>query len=673
MATKILKHFLVIILAIVLTTVLTWPFALNLRNYYADSGDYVGIGSTLWWSYESLLNGRILNSQQYFNGFQLYPMPYTLAFNDHFIFPSFIFGLFFILTNNFVFSVNLLSFTALVLSFISCFYVLNYFLKNSYASLVGAVIFTFNPITFAQFPQHAYLFFRFLLPPLFLFAYRFFKMTKPKDAFFLGLLFTLNALTVIYYQIYSMFLLMVLAATYIFINLFNKNFSYVFMLIKNGLVILVFIPLLLYFNLPYLEFNNLEGAKRSIEQNIYYSARVADWFSPPRSSLLYKDFSYALNSKRFDLEKQDNYYHEEHNLFLNFIPMFLFAVSIKHFLKKRKQFLKLYLTSPLPFFFTILLITLLMTFGPVFTGWDGTRGDFKLPFYYFYEYLPFGKGVRVPTRFQFIFYLPFALFCAYGALFLFNKIKRYFFAVFMIIMVLLVIENINIFSFDTTSYILPKVEKLSQNSELSFLRDKNVLHLPIIFPDFVQTEGVYHNWRIVTGEKIVNMHSGYNPQDQINLLLKLKEGVGLNELKNLAALNVHYVILHKDLIDVGQYNSRFKDSEGFFQKGTIFNKEDTQIIDLSKFDFDIKKCDFNNDFDKDVKQAAVLNTNIQTNVLVLKNKSDCFLPSIYNDRYKSMNLYINFIKYTANFRLPILIEPYQEVILSELNNELKIQ
>lgn len=673
MTIKILKHLSIFTLATILTIILTWPFTPNLGSFYTDSGDYTGFGSILWWSFESLTNGRFFDSQKYFNGYQLYPVPYTLTFSDHLFIPSLIFGLFYVLSQSFIFSVNALSLVSLILSFISCFYVLNYFVKNFYASLIGATIFAFNPIIFAQFPQHAYLFNRFFLPPLFLFAYKFFKSPKPQDAFLLGLFFTLNALTVIYYQIYTIFLLMVLTFIYVSINFFKKNFKYIFLLTKNGLIILVFLPLLLYFNLPYLKFNSLEGAKRSIDQNIYYSARAADWFSSSRSNLLYGDFSYVFNTKRSDLEKRDNYYHEEHSLFLNFIPMFLFLGSLGYFLKKHKQFFSSYLVSPLPLFFTILLISFIMTFGPVFTGWNGERGDFKLPFYFFYEYLPFGKGVRVPTRFQFIFYLPFALFCAYGALFLFNKAKKYFFAAFVVIMGLLVVENINIFSFNQTSYILPKVERLSQNGQLVFLRDKNVLHLPIIFPDFVRTEGVYHNWRVVTGEKIVNMHSGYNPQDQINLLLKLKEGVSLNELKKLTALNVHYVILHKDLINVGQYNSQFKDSEGFFEEGTVFNKEDTQIIDLSKYDFDIKKCDFNQDFDINFTKALIAQTSISTNVLVLKNRSDCYLPNIYNDRYKSMDFYPNFIKKTVNFRLPIIIEPYQEIILSELNNELKLK
>lgn len=688
MFNSITKHLAVFILATLLTVVLTWPFTQNLATYYTDSGDYTGFGSILWWSFESLTNGRIFDSQKYFNGYQLYPMPYTIAFGDHLFVPSLIFGFFYILSQNFILSVNLLTFVSLILGFISCFYVINFFVKNFFASIIGAAVFTFNPITFAQFPQHAYLFNRVFLPPIFLFAYKFFKSPGFINAFFLGLFFTLNALTVIYYQIYTIFLLMVLALIHISVNLFKKNFYYIFQFIKGGLIILVFLPVLLYFDLPYLKFNSLEGAKRSLEQNIYYSARVADWFSPSRSSLLYKDLSYALNDKRLGLENQDNYYHEEHSLFLNLTPVFLFLVSLGYFLGKcklkpgnsrhgllsfLKRFFSLYLTSPLPLFLTVLAISFIMTFGPYFTGWNGNTGGFALPFYFFYEYLPFGKGVRVPTRFQFIFYLPFALLCAYGALFLFKKTKRYFFAVFMIILGLLVVENINVFSFDERSYILPKVERLSQNGELSFLRDKNVLHLPVIFPDFVLTEGVYHNWRVITGEKIVNMHSGYNPQDQVNLLLKLKEGVGEEALKRLVALGVNFIVIHQDLIDPEQYKQRFKINESLYQEITVFNNGDTRILDLSHYSLDIRKCSLDQDFDINIKSAEIFGSATSTTVLILKNKSNCYLPSIYQDRYQRMDFYTNFLKRTAYFRLPVIIDPFEEVVLSELNNELRIQ
>lgn len=62
-------------------------------------------------------------------------------------------------------------------------------------------------------------------------------------------------------------------------------------------------------------------------------------------------------------------------------------------------------------------------------------------------------------------------------------------------------------------------------------------------------------------------------------------------------------------------------------------------------------------------------------VLDLKNMSDCYLPSIYEEKYKTMKFNTNFInqsQHIISFKLPPIIGPYEEIILSELNNNLKI-
>lgn len=708
MLIRIAKHISVVLLAVFLTVILTWPFTAELGNYYTDNGDAPVGGSNMWWNFNSLRSGRIFNKQEYFNGYQLYPQPYSLVYADHAFVPSLIFSSLFSLNQQYILSVNATFFVSFVLTFVSCFYALNYFIKNRWASIIGATVFTFNPATFAHFPQHAYLLIRFFLPLIFLFAYRLFQRPNFKDAFFLGLFFTLNALSVVYYQIYALFLLLVLALIFVVVNGYKRNFQYFIRLTRSSLILLVFLPILLYFDTPYLEFNQLEGAKRSIGQNIYYSGRISDWLAAPPSNLLYKNLIFSLDSRRGELARQDPIYYEEHTLFTNFVPLLLLMGSGLYFgviaAKKLKitgsdsdkllslilqifsaifnlktllqilgKFFLSFLSSPYAYFFILLVVTFMMTFGPFFLGWNSESGEIPLPFYYFYHYLPFGKGVRVPTRFQMIFYLPFAFFVAYGALHFLKKSGKYYLIFFFILLTLLVLENINFYSFDKRSYILPKVERLSQNGHLSFLDGKRVLHLPIILPDLWTTEGVYVNWMTQTGERIVNGNNAYWPQDQVALLLSFKEGVDVEKLKQLKALDVDFIIIHKDLMTYKQYETKFKQYEELYKQGIVFDQEQTQIIDLAKYNLDIKKCDLTKDFEIDLSQAKVSETEIVTNVLVLKNKGDCYLPSLYNNRYQSMNFYPNFIKYTVHFRLPVIINPSQEVVLSELNNELRVQ
>ena len=199
------------------------------------------------------------------------------------------------------------------------------------------------------------------------------------------------------------------------------------------------------------------------------------------------------------------------------------------------------------------------------------------------------------------------------------------------------------------------------------------MHLPIIFPDFAVTEGVYHNWRVITGEKIVNMYSGYLPPDHIKLLMKLKEGVGLEDLKRLKAIGVNYLVIHKDLMDEGYYENKVQKYDEIYEKGVVFNQEDTRVIDLNKYGFDIKRCDFDKDLQINFNEAVVSGTSEKTKILTIKNRSDCFYPSIYMDRYREINVYQNFIKVTVQIKMPYLLEPYQEVVLSGINGELKIK
>ena len=94
----------------------------------------------------------------------------------------------------------------------------------------------------------------------------------------------------------------------------------------------------------------------------------------------------------------------------------------------------------------LFLLSFVFTFGPFFQGWNNPGStDIKLPYSYLYEYIPFFKGIRAPTRFQYIFYVPFSLFVAFGYLFLKEKVKNVNLmkVLFLCFMAILFIENFN--------------------------------------------------------------------------------------------------------------------------------------------------------------------------------------------------------------------------------------
>src|SRR3989344_3055744 len=226
MIKKILPHLLIILISIILTIIFTWPFASKLNSFYYDRGDYQTSGAILSYNAHSIKTGKIFNNNEYFNGFQYYPQPYALIYFDFRLLPSLIYSPFFWITQNFILSVNLTTFLTFVLSFISAFYAINYFVKNIFASIIGATVFAFNPLTFSRFPEHFDLLNKYLIPLVFLFAYKFLRFPNIKNSFLFFLVFTFNAFSAIYFQIFTTVMLIFFTIPFFIYQISKKNLKY---------------------------------------------------------------------------------------------------------------------------------------------------------------------------------------------------------------------------------------------------------------------------------------------------------------------------------------------------------------------------------------------------------------------------------------------------------------
>ncbi|MDP3733283.1 MAG: hypothetical protein Q8Q91_01960, partial [Candidatus Daviesbacteria bacterium] len=313
----------VILLGFILTSVLTWPFLPNLNTFYGDFGDYPLVGWILAHNANAILSGEIFNQMNYFNAGQFYPWPYSLAYSEHMFIPSLIFLPIYLLSKHLVFSVNYYTFLTFVLSFTSCFFVLKYFVKNAWASFFGSMVFTFNPMIYSHFPSHVHLLGRFFIPFLFWACYKFLTIPSLKTAtlFFLG--FTLNALSGIYLQTFSLILLPIFSLPILANLLYRKNYVLLLKIFKLSFTGIIFLPILLYFNLPYLEFSQKEGVIRQVRELEYYSARAIDWIMPYPSNMLYGKVSKEIDLLREPREPNNSFNYSEHTLFLNFIPLIL--------------------------------------------------------------------------------------------------------------------------------------------------------------------------------------------------------------------------------------------------------------------------------------------------------------------------------------------------------------
>lgn len=668
---RILNAVLLFLGSVLLTALFTWPFAAKLFTFYPDYGrfgDYTFSGAMLWYNQEAIRTGKIFNQQEYFNGFMFYPQPYTVAYTDHSFFPSLLFGIIFSITKDQVASTNITTFAVLLLNFLSGFLALSFFLKHRLASIVGAIIFTFNPIVFAHFPQHFGLLNRYFLPPVFLFAYLFFKTPGVRNAFLFFLFFTLNALSVVYYFVFATLLVPLIAVPLLINNLKKKNVAYFSILLKCSLISLVFLPLFWYFYSPYLAFSSKENLRRSVEESIVNSARPLDWLTSTPYSLLYGGFVKSLDGARgFHNDvvtflntnsKVDLSFlrYEEHTLSLNILPLALFVVGIVALRKKIYSFASCFLL--------LLVATFLLAFGPT--------GLMEYPYRVLHDLFLFMQAIRVPTRFELLFYLPFSVFASIGALTLFQseRLKRYRMAIFVCIMFLLFLENYNLNQFNDTSFMLGKFQKLNRHGDLSFLRDKKTVHFPIFVPDLPR-ETMYLNWAITSGETIVNGNNAYLPSDQLDFLIQLKQkGLQPQTIERLLALGVEYVVIHRDLLreeGIIDVDTATKDPTS-----VIFHSDDTVILELKNQDFPLKICTFPDDFVIEIFKTGAPNYPTQFYVVSITNQSMCLLPSIYENRYRTIDFIENSRKRTAKMRLPILIEPKQKVTLSEPEGTLSI-
>lgn len=654
--TRVFKFFLILLSGFFFTAIFTWPFVINIPYFYSDFGDYPLGGTTLWYNQNAIVSGKIFDQIEFFKGFEFYPQPYVHAYSDLRLITSLIFTPIFLLTNDLVISVNFVAFLTFVFSFTSAFYFVRYFLKNNYASIVGGIVYAFNPLTYARFPLHFELLSKFFLPLVFLFAYKFFKTPNLKNSFLFYLFFTLNAFSFSYFFIFSIVLLPVFFLPFFFQKFKDLNlvFKYLISLGKYSLIFLMFLPLLLYFYFPLVNFSEKEGAIRSIEGNTYFSARIPDYLASDKNSFLYGGFVQFLENVRSPRNPENNEFnYEEHTLFLNIVPIVLFLIFLLTF-KKNINKNKVFYSS----FLLILISSFILTFGPYFQGWKNFREmSIPLPYLFLYDFFPFFKGIRAPTRFEFLFYIPFTLFISIGFLEIYKKFsKNKGLILFCVVVFLLFIENLSTKEYTERSNV---INYFKDGKKFEFLNDKATLHFPVQIPNYGK-ESAYSNWLTFTGERIVNGNTAYFPPDQIDFLKKYTKQLNRENVKALKAIEVEYVIIHKSILKKEQLE---KIPSEFVKKGKVFEDNFVLILSVEDISSDIQICKLQ-DIEKKLEIFHLTNGGM-TRGLILKNNKNCYFPSIGEQRYIKLN--------NMSLRMPVLINPKEEIILSEVNGELKFE
>lgn len=622
---RLFEFFALILLGFFLVFLLTWPLIARINTYYDDTSEYAFVGWILWYNQHSIATGRILDSQAYFFSNQFYPFPFSLAYSEHLFIPSLIFAPIYWVTQDLAFSVNFFNILAFVLTFISSYYCLKFFLKKHLPSLIGAFVFTFNTITLAQFFGHHLQFLnKYFIPPLFLFSYLYIKDPGWKRAFYFYSFFTLNALSNIHFQIFSLILIPIFWSPFVLVRLFKKDIYFFISFLKTSLIFIIFLPFLYYFNYPYFQFSSLEGVIRSLSENAGYSARGIDWLTPNWSNWLYGRFA-QIDPGGFNFT--------EHTLFLNIIPLVLFLTGLLF-----TRFNKV-LTA----FILVLVFSAIFTFGTHTVLYE------KL-----YGLIIFLQGIRVPIRFQFFFYLPFALFAGLGADKILNFSGKWRLLVFGFIFLFLILENINTPNFTKPSQMIPylKSEAIKQSPLLDILKGKNTIHLPV-FTANIGNNIRYLNWSSVTKENVFNGYSGYFPDDWINLVQQANK-LDEQSLENFFVLGIDYLIIHTNLLSQEEIKN-YQNNQDFLNQAIVFQDKEIIVISFKKLNLKVTLCAL-----KDIK--IDIKTKIYSEI-VLNNTKDCYLVNKYMDRYLKIDFLMKNKVQSINVKLPVLIEPYSSKVI----------
>lgn len=256
---------------LLLTVVMTWPWARHIRDTAPDWGDPYLNSWILWWDFHQTFHDPL----RLFQGNVFYPYHYSLAFSEHNyglalpLFPLFALGL------RPLTAQGLLTLLAFALSGYGAFRLTRTLTGSTGASWVAGIGFAFVPYRFQHLSHVNYLFTAWI--PLTLEALVLY-LRKPdrRRAVWLGATFFLNGLSVIHWFVLS---LVPLALTGLWLAARSGRDVLRDLLPKAAAAIAVAGLLLLPFFVPYARVWRMYGMSRSAGEALGFSAMPHHWLT----------------------------------------------------------------------------------------------------------------------------------------------------------------------------------------------------------------------------------------------------------------------------------------------------------------------------------------------------------------------------------------------------------
>src|ERR1043165_6231083 len=262
-----------------LTVLMTWPWALHLRDAVSDRGDPYSIAYWLWWDYHQTFH----DPRNLFQATAFHPYKYTMAFTENNYGVALLFFPLFALGFKPLTVLSLATLVAFAFSGYGMFRLVRTLTNSLGAAWIAGIVFAFVRYHFQRLP-HLHLLFTGWIPLLLEALILYSRQRTWKSAIWLGIAFVMNALTSVTYFILT---LVPLTLTGIFLiawwNLLRDSKFWIRFVALLGLASLV----VLGFLYPFYRVHQLYGFARSPDQVIGLSAWPIHWLAASERNKLW--------------------------------------------------------------------------------------------------------------------------------------------------------------------------------------------------------------------------------------------------------------------------------------------------------------------------------------------------------------------------------------------------
>lgn len=462
---------IVLCIYVLLTIVLTYPWITKFTTYkLGDDIDGSMLIWNIWWIKKAFSS---LGCSLLFSDYIFYPIGTSLVFHTLTLLNGIIALPFFLITKNIILIYNILTFSAFVLSGFGVYLLVDYLVKDKIAAFTSGLIFTFCPFHFVKVSFINYLSTQWI-PFYILFLLKSFNEERSKylNIFFASLFLLFNTLIC---EIYGLFAVLFTLSYLAYCLITEKNYSLRKRVVLRCFAVFFFF-LLLFSPLLYSmgKFLLEEGGgilSSTFENAKFESVDLLGYITPNPLHPIWGDFF-------FNLTRNFSGIFQETTIFPGYIVILLTLYS----------FIKIKNYPILKFWVLMLLISILLTFGPTLhingkEQFSSLQVTIPMPYLITY-YLPFLKAVRIPGRYGVMVMLFFAILAGYSSKMLFARKTKNLNLLQIVIIGFIIFEYFSIPFPLISDMKIPGVYKGIKNSPGDF----TILHIPLGW----RAKGTYH-------------------------------------------------------------------------------------------------------------------------------------------------------------------------------------